>query len=268
MNYPTEDPNFDGRSERRGRGPRGERGGRRGERGPGGEHRSHTRHAGPEAGFGPDFGADFGPGPNFGFGPGAFPMPPHLGGPHHGGPGRRGRRAGRGDVRMAILHLLNEQPRNGYQMIQELAERTDGLWKPSPGAIYPALSALEDEGLVVPDPQNPKVFTLTDAGRTELERSPEAPWTSFQTAGRSFQASRHGALWKEFGKLAEALRAVATNAADDQLDEAAGILARTRRDLFVLLASDPVAPAPRGPEVDGPESDEPGFDEADADDLD
>lgn len=223
-------------NERRGRGPRGDRN----------ERRGHGRHRGPDADFGEGFpfgpggfGRGFGPG---GFGPGGFNLPPMMGGHHRRGPmgpGRRGR-AGRGDIRMAVLHLLNEQSRNGYQMIQELAERTDGLWKPSPGAIYPALSALVDEGLITPDAENPKVFTLTDEGRAAVEASPEEPWASFQNAGRDFQASEHGALWKEFGKLATALRAVATSAVGDQLTEAADILARTRRDLFALLAAEPM----------------------------
>ena len=61
----------------------------------------------------------------------------------------RGPKARRGDVRAAILSVLSDQPRNGYQVIQEIAERTSGAWKPSPGSIYPTLQQLEDEGLVV-----------------------------------------------------------------------------------------------------------------------
>ena len=63
------------------------------------------------------------------------------------GPAPRGR-GRRGHVRTSILALLAEQPLNGYQIMQTLAERTDGAWKPSPGAVYPALSQLEDEGLI------------------------------------------------------------------------------------------------------------------------
>src|SRR5919199_474312 len=68
-----------------------------------------------------------------------------------GGPGPRGRgprRARRGDIRSAILLLLAEEPRNGYGLMQEVEERSDGMWRPSPGSVYPALSQLEDEGLV------------------------------------------------------------------------------------------------------------------------
>src|SRR5690349_11942593 len=86
---------------------------------------------------------DFGPGGWGGYG--GFP----FGGPGHGG-GRfgRGRKARRGDIRTAALLLLAEEPRNGYQIMQEVEERSEGMWRPSPGSVYPALSQLEDEGLI------------------------------------------------------------------------------------------------------------------------
>src|SRR5262249_49122735 len=68
-------------------------------------------------------------------------------GPARAGSGR-GARVRRGDVRAAALALLAEEPRNGYQLIQEIAERSDGVWQPSPGSVYPALQQLEDEGLI------------------------------------------------------------------------------------------------------------------------
>ena len=74
----------------------------------------------------------------------------HRGGPRGGFPGfgpPRGPRARRGDVRAALLLLLAEEPRNGYQLMQEIEQRSDGLWRPSPGSVYPSLQQLEDEGL-------------------------------------------------------------------------------------------------------------------------
>src|SRR5580693_5727276 len=65
-----------------------------------------------------------------------------------GGPRGRGRRARRGDIRTAALLLLAEEPRNGYQIMQEVQERSGGVWSPSPGSVYPALQQLEDEGLI------------------------------------------------------------------------------------------------------------------------
>ena len=80
--------------------------------------------------------------------------------------GMRGPKARRGDVRAAILSVLSDAPRNGYQVIQEIAERTGGAWKPSPGSIYPTLQQLEDEGLVVQtEDGGRKAYALTDEGR-------------------------------------------------------------------------------------------------------
>ena len=109
------------------------------------------RVAGP--GFGPGFGPPFGP---------------------------RGRRAARGDVRAAVLLLLAEEPRNGYALMQEIEERSEGVWRPSPGSIYPALAQLEDEGLVEATKEGSgRVFALTDAGREHVESRREElgePW--------------------------------------------------------------------------------------------
>src|SRR5262249_58969705 len=92
----------------------------------------------------------------------------------------RGPKVGRGDVRSAILRLLAEEPRNGYQIIQELTERSRGVWRPSPGSIYPALQQLEDEGLIQAEEQEGRRrYHLTDAGRGYVAaRADEhaAPW--------------------------------------------------------------------------------------------
>src|SRR5213080_1684473 len=87
-----------------------------------------------------------------------------------GGPYWRGRKARRGDIRTAALLLLAEEPRNGYQIMQEVEERSGGVWRPSPGSVYPALSQLEDEGLIRSEESDGrKVFALTDAGRAQVE---------------------------------------------------------------------------------------------------
>ena len=98
--------------------------------------------------FGPGFGPGFGRGFGRGFGPGGFGpgFGPGQRGGRRGGHSRRGRR---GDVRAAILVLLAERPMHGYEIIQEVAERSQDLWKPSPGSVYPTLQLLVDEGLIV-----------------------------------------------------------------------------------------------------------------------
>src|ERR1700712_4417473 len=90
---------------------------------------------------------------------------------HHGHRGGRGRgRAPRGDVRAAVLQLLAEEPMHGYQLMQAIAERSGGRWTPSPGAIYPTINQLEDEGLVlVTADAGRKLVTLTDVGRAHID---------------------------------------------------------------------------------------------------
>src|ERR1022692_4312828 len=100
-----------------------------------------------------------------------------------GSPGSsRGPKAGRGDVRAAILAGLGEGPRNGYQIMSEIEERSGGAWRPSPGAVYPALSQLADEGLIAGEESGGRrTFGLTEAGRRYVEENPEmarAAWES------------------------------------------------------------------------------------------
>src|SRR5690242_21821398 len=91
-------------------------------------------------------------------------------GPYPGGPRGRGRKARRGDIRTAALLLLAEEPRNGYQIMQEVEERSQGEWRPSPGSVYPALAQLEDEGLIRSEEgDGRKLFALTDEGRKLVE---------------------------------------------------------------------------------------------------
>src|SRR6187200_922504 len=88
-----------------------------------------------------------------------------------GAPFGRGRgRAQRGDVRTAILLLLADQPMHGYQIMQAMSDRSGGAWHPSPGAIYPTIAQLEDEGLVTTKEEGGRrSVTLTSEGRTYLE---------------------------------------------------------------------------------------------------
>ena len=102
-------------------------------------------------------------------------------GPWGPGGGRGGPRARRGDVRAALLVLLAKEPRNGYGLMQEIESRSEGVWRPSPGSVYPTLQLLEDEGLIEAEVTGGrKRFTLTDAGRPEAETAAaDAPWSEF-----------------------------------------------------------------------------------------
>lgn len=111
------------------------------------------------------------------------------GGARHGGPrpgpGGDRRRARRGDVRNAVLHLLGREPMNGYQLMQEIAQSSGGAWQPSSGAIYPALAQLEDEGLVAQtEVDGRRAYRLTDEGRVAADALPPQGWASEEdTAG-------------------------------------------------------------------------------------
>lgn len=175
---------------------------------------------------------------HLGRGPWAFAGPPFPG-PWFGGPGRFGRaRPRRGDVRLAVLVLLAEAPMHGYQIITELTSRSGGLWRPSPGSVYPTLQQLEDEGLVsVSEQDGRRTFSLTDAGRAEVERASEgrrAPWEEMAEGGDDGVAS----LRASAGQLMAAAMQVAATGTPDQLARAEQLLVDTRRALYRLLAEE------------------------------
>jgi DNA-binding PadR family transcriptional regulator len=155
----------------------------------------------------------------------------------YGGGPRRGR-SRRGDVRAAILLLLEEQPRNGYGLMQEVEQRSSGAWRPSPGSIYPALAQLEDEGLIEPAAgEQGKAFALTDAGRAYVEEQRDklgAPW---QTASEGMPAGLHD-LRRAAGQLAMAAMQVAQTGDPEAIENARRILDESRKALYRLLAGD------------------------------
>lgn len=150
-----------------------------------------------------------------------------------GGPRGRGHRARRGDVRMAILSLLGERPMHGYEMIQELEEKTGGRWRPSAGSIYPTLQLLEDEGLVRSEEvDGKKVFSLTSEGTEKLAERGEdkAPW---EQDGED--SDRHK-LRNEAFRLRGALMQIGRAGDDEQVEKALEILTEARKRLYGLLA--------------------------------
>jgi DNA-binding PadR family transcriptional regulator len=152
------------------------------------------------------------------------------------GPRGRGRKARRGDIRTAALLLLAEEPRNGYQIMQEVEERSDGAWRPSPGSVYPALQQLEDEGLIRShEGEGRKLFELTDEGRKVVdERAADArpPW-ELAGADVSDQMRELGKLIRE---VAFAYAQVMRTGSESQIKSASEVLATTRRELYRILA--------------------------------
>jgi DNA-binding PadR family transcriptional regulator len=163
------------------------------------------------------------------------------GGPFGGpgwGPHRRGRgRARRGDVRLALLRLLAEEPRNGYQMMQAIEERSEGLWRPSPGSVYPTLAQLEDEGLIrSAEAGGARLFEITDAGHEHLNsRADEpTPWEPAAEDGEN-PLTELGPLVIQIGKATFQVASVGDRA---QRDRARALLADTRSALYRILADD------------------------------
>jgi DNA-binding PadR family transcriptional regulator len=170
--------------------------------------------------------------------------------PGSGGFPRRGR-AGRGDVRAVALTLLDEQPLHGYQIMQEIAERTEGAWQPSPGSVYPALQQLEDEGLVRAEPtEGKRVFHLTDAGRAYVEEHRTELAAVWDTATGEQESPGWG-LRHVLGQVAAATMQVAHAGSSAQVDEARRVLTDTRKRLYRILAEDDPEAADDGPAAEG-----------------
>jgi DNA-binding PadR family transcriptional regulator len=173
----------------------------------------HHGRASQDRGFGPGFG---------GFGPRGF-MPP--------GPQRKRR----GDVRVAILSLLAEDPKNGYGLIKEITDRSGGTWHPSPGSIYPTLQQLVDEELIEAVGEGKRTdFALSESGRVWVDENADElarVWES-STERIAADAGLHESIAKLMGVIHQ-LRFAAT---DEQRAKAIEKLDETRRALYGILA--------------------------------
>src|SRR5687767_2769554 len=179
-----------------------------GQRGRGRPHRRPHGGHGYGHGFGPPFGPGFG----------------------------RGSRARRGDVRAALLVLLAEEPRNGYGLMQEIEARSNGAWRPSPGSVYPALSQLEDEGLVrAEEAGGRKLFDLTAEGRTYVSEHADELGTPWEEVGGGEAV---GELRTLVFSVGAAVMQVVQAGTEKQAAEAAKVLEETRRSLYRILAGD------------------------------
>ena len=195
---------------------------------------------------GKDWAGFFG-GPRSGWwqGPGGWRRGP--GGPggqgRPGGPGGPRRpKASRGDVRATILALLAEGPRTGYQIMSDIEERSRGTWRPSPGAVYPALQLLADEGLIIGEEAGGRrTFSLTDAGREYVENNPEMARGAWEAMADADAAGGPGDIPRLFGEAARLGAAIAQTAhagTPDQIRRAERLLKQTRRTLYEFLADE------------------------------
>jgi DNA-binding PadR family transcriptional regulator len=160
-----------------------------------------------------------------------------FGPPRFGG---RGPRVRRGDVRAAILDLLAEgQPWNGYQIIQEIGARTQGVWRPSAGSVYPALQQLEDEALIEAQAgeDRRRMYTLTEEGRAYVAEHADELKASWDAVTGSVDQAEFE-LRETIRQVAVAVTQVAQAGSAAQVQQAGKILADTRRALYRILAAD------------------------------
>lgn len=192
-----------------------------------------------------------------------FPFGPEM---RPGGP----RMFGRGDLKYALLDLLKERPKHGYEMIKELEERAGGFYTPSAGSVYPTLQLLEDREWVSSETQGgKKVYTITEAGRKELDshRQRQEEWQSARGehhhghhhegpfGGRGPRPELH-ALRREAMEVAGLMRTAVMSSGGDpaRLEKVRAIVARTRSDLLALLneQSQPEQPGSSAPTNEPP----------------
>ncbi len=198
-----------------------------------------------------------GPGPLSGWSGGGWGRPGGRGGPPPWVAGlfgmgqpeqQRGPRVRRGDVRAAILDVLRtsgqaEESVNGYQVIQQIAERSNDAWRPSPGSVYPTIQQLQDEGLVeTDDERGRRTIRLTASGATYADEHADelaAVWAPFERREREERAGSPGDfadLKPEIGQVMSAVWQILTTGSEQQRRTAVDILVETRRNLYGVLA--------------------------------
>jgi DNA-binding PadR family transcriptional regulator len=212
----------------------------------------------PGHGFGPG-GPGFGPG--FGFGPGGRGMSGGRGrGVRGEGRGHGRGRARRGNVRAAVLTLLAERSMHGYEMIQEITQRSGGIWRPSPGSVYPTLQLLADEGMVTIEEgaSGKRQYALTEAGQAEAAKHAQTPpWEQMAFDVDPTEIDLRSA----FGQLATAAFQVSQAASSEQKSRATKALIEARQQMYLILAEAGVDPSDAEPSDTEPDLDDDSDDE-------
>jgi DNA-binding PadR family transcriptional regulator len=145
-----------------------------------------------------------------------------------------GRRMRRGDIRRAILAALQEHPAHGYEVMRRLEEMSGGLWRPSPGSVYPHLQMLEDEGMVNSEEHDgTRTFDLTDEGRTEAAKSDAFPWEAGTEGGNDVRALRQAV-----GQLMSAAKQLSGAGEDTQVARGIEVIQKARKEIYQILAED------------------------------
>ena len=144
-----------------------------------------------------------------------------------------GRRMPRGAIRTAILAALRDGPANGYEVMRRLEEMSGGLWRPSPGSVYPHLQMLEDEGLVQSsEVDGGRAFTLTESGQAEAEKA-KLPWQESGETDDEVRTLRLG-----MGQLMSAAKQLAGDGEKSQIERGVSVIQKARKEQYQILAED------------------------------
>lgn len=169
------------------------------------------------------------------------------------GMGPRGQRGGRGrgrghrrtffrqgEVRLALLSLIDDGPAHGYELMKRLEERSGGMYKASAGTVYPVLQQLEDEDLIrAKEDDGKKVYHLTDQGSEELHRHEEQVERIWKRAGGWKEWGAHmgpetAEIWGTWGRLTKAAFKAAARSDFEETEKVRKILDRARKELEEL----------------------------------
>ena len=125
---------------------------------------------------------------------------------------------------------------HGYEIIQEVAERSQDLWKPSPGSVYPTLQLLVDEGLIVGTETDgsKKLFALTDTGKENAEKVTTPPWDAIADGVDPAHLNLRAAVGQLFGAVAQSAHAAST----EQQQRIIEIVNNARREIYSVLSED------------------------------
>ena len=169
---------------------------------------------------------------------------PFMGGgfPWGGRAGRWGRFFGPGEIRLALLSMLESGPKHGYELMKELETKSGGIYKASAGAIYPALQQLQDEDLVLSNTaEGKRTYTLTDLGRAELQHEADSVkkiWQRAEQAGdwAPWMGMEGAEMMRPAAELMKTALKAATRGSHDsaKITKIREILERAKRDIEEL----------------------------------
>jgi DNA-binding PadR family transcriptional regulator len=140
----------------------------------------------------------------------------------------------RGDIRLAILSALRDEPAHGYEVMRRLENMSGGLWRPSPGSVYPHLQMLEDEGMVQSSEKDgTRTFALTETGVAEAAKATQLPWQAEGDGDNQIRTLREAV-----GQLMGAAKQLSGAGEHAQVERGIAVIQKARKELYQILAED------------------------------